>query len=79
MQHSEGLGCRLGTTEYCCPDLALILTGPQERKKKNLKRAQSPSTCSIQEDQHIPPGRFKVSRRLFFPNCKTINLELRND
>ena len=32
-QHSEGLGWRLATSEYCSPDLALILADAQERKK----------------------------------------------
>ena len=31
---SEGLGWRLGTYEYCSPDLAPILTKSQERKKE---------------------------------------------
>ena len=40
-------------------------------KVKNV--IQLPSACSIQEDQQNPPGRFKVSRRLFYSSkCKTI-------
>ena len=32
-QHMEGLGWRLSNCKYCGPDLAPILTKPQERKK----------------------------------------------
>ena len=72
-RHSEGLGQRLGTCEYCSSDLApqpLKNTGKEKIEVKPL------SACSIRKANRtrLSLSEFNVSRRLFFsfPKCEII-------
>ena len=79
-QLTEDLGWRLGNCEYCSPDLAPILTKPQEgRKEKSspplpVASRKTSRTCSVdlKPAGGFPPPSPLPSLFVFLPPSETI-------